>query len=623
MVGTDVDSAGSDSKTLVLNATDIVELIGQTVSLKRRGKSYTGLCPFHQEKTPSFSVNPQKQFFYCFGCKASGNAIDFVMKRDRVEFKDALLFLAQKSGIELPKFGANKEQQSQRQVLLELHSAACSLFEKWLSDSMTGKPARDYLASRGFTPETIRKFQVGYVPDSWDALMKSPVMKGYPASELQLAGLVKARENENGFYDTFRHRLMFPIRDEQGRVIAFGGRVMPGSDAPAKYLNSPETPLFSKSRTVYGLDLARQKIVETRIVAVVEGYTDVVMAHQYGATNVVSILGTAMTEQHVTILRRFAEKIVLLFDADLAGDLAVNRAVELFITQPIEIAIASIPEDLDPDEYLLKHGLEAFNLLLANAQDALTYKWKQLSRKVADADDVTGRQRAVEEYLETLATARRSGRVDNVRWDSALARVSRLTDLGLDTLRNRFKAVRKPKPLPYVSQEESEVVEPEASVPIRRGPLTDQDRAEQWILGILLNEPSRWHEVQQHLRPEEFMDALHQKLAQIYWDHSRDEGEVQMPEFLDHLPEATLKELTARLVQETEDLTDLDRILTESLAHFDGARQRKMEQKLVADIRRTMETKDDTSSESRQSDEIELLKRLQEQAKRPDLKRTK
>ena len=204
---------------------------------------------------------------------------------------------------------------------------------------------------------------------------------------LAAAGLVKTRDSGNGFYDTFRNRLMFPIRDENGRVIAFGGRVMPGSEDPAKYLNSPETPLFSKSRCVFGLDLARQKIVETRTVAVVEGYTDVVMAHQYGATNVVSPLGTAMTEQHVQILRRFADRIVLLFDADTAGDTAVNRAVELFLTQPVEIAIASMPEGVDPDEFLLAHGLAAFEKVLTDAADALTYKWKQLVRQFNASGD--------------------------------------------------------------------------------------------------------------------------------------------------------------------------------------------------------------------------------------------
>ena len=400
---------GSDSKSLVLAATDIVELIGQTVSLKRRGKDFVGLCPFHQEKTPSFHVNPSKQYFRCYGCKEGGNAIDFVIKRDRVEFIDALKILAQRAGIDLPRFGASKEKSSERQLLLEAHSAACALFEKFRADSVTGKPAREYLTSRGFNADSIQRFQIGFVPDAWDALIRSPVLKKYPVGLLQQAGLVKAREDATGHYDTFRNRLMFPIRDETGRVIAFGGRVMPGDDSPAKYLNSPETPLFSKSRIVFGLDLARQKIVETRTVAVVEGYTDVVMAHQFGATNVVSILGTAMTEQHVNILRRFADRIVLLFDADTAGDLAVNRAVELFLTQPIEIAIASIPEDLDPDEYLLKHGLDAFNKLLADARDALTYKWKQLDRQFNDSVDLTGQQKAVEQYLELLSQARGSG----------------------------------------------------------------------------------------------------------------------------------------------------------------------------------------------------------------------
>src|SRR3954452_20948283 len=312
-------NGSGDSKTLVLQATDIVELIGQSVALKRRGKDFVGLCPFHQEKSPSFTVSPSKQFFHCYGCKAGGNAIDFVIKRDRVLFREALEILARRAGIELQRFGSggSKEKTGERQLLLDAHSAACSLFEKFLADPTTGKAARDYLASRGFNDESVKRFQIGYVPEAWDALLRSPAMKRFTPQQMQLAGLVKARgggdgSGGSGFYDTFRNRLMFPIRDETGRVIAFGGRVMPGSADPAKYLNSPETPLFSKSRCVFGLDLARQKIVETRTVAVVEGYTDVVMAHQYGATNVVSILGTAMTESHVSILRRFADRIVLL-----------------------------------------------------------------------------------------------------------------------------------------------------------------------------------------------------------------------------------------------------------------------------------------------------------------------
>ncbi len=260
-------NASTDGKALVLAATDIVELIGQSVSLKRRGKDFVGLCPFHQEKTPSFHVSPTKQFFHCYGCGVGGNAIDFVIRRDRVEFIDALRTLAVRANIELPRFGVSKEKSSERQTLLDANSAACAFFEKLLFHPEIGQAARSYLKERGFDAESMKRFQIGYAPAGWDGLLKSPVARKFPPAVLAKAGLVKEKTNDRGsvisFYDTFRDRLMFPIRDEAGRVIAFGGRIMPGSDDPAKYLNSPETSLFSKSRCIFGLDLARQRIVET------------------------------------------------------------------------------------------------------------------------------------------------------------------------------------------------------------------------------------------------------------------------------------------------------------------------------------------------------------------------
>src|SRR5918993_4635002 len=285
--------SGMDYKALVLQAVDIVQLVGQSVALKRRGKDYVGLCPFHSEKTPSFHVSPTKQFFRCYGCKAGGNAIDFVMQRDRVAFMEALRSLGEQAGVEMPKFGVSKEKMGERQVLLEAHSAACGFFEKLLTGDGVGAAARAYLAERGITAEWIKRFQIGGAADAWDALLRSPAVRKYPPQLLATGGLLKPRQNGEGFYDTFRNRLMFPIRDENGRVIAFGGRKMPGSEDPAKYLNSPETPLFSKSRCLFGIDLARQRIVETRTVAVVEGYTDVVMAHQFGVSNVVAPPRTA------------------------------------------------------------------------------------------------------------------------------------------------------------------------------------------------------------------------------------------------------------------------------------------------------------------------------------------
>lgn len=632
-----VNPAGSaaDGRSLVLAAVDIVELVGRTVKLTRRGRNYVGLCPFHQEKTGSFSVNPEERFFHCFGCKASGNAVDFVMKRDRIGFKEALVLLAEEYNVQLPRFGGMRQDKGERQLLLDAHSAAASLFEKLLTHDAIGKPARDYLASRGFDRESVKRFQIGYVPDGWDTLLRSPEMRKFPPPVLALAGLVKARDGGNGFYDTFRNRLIFPIRDENGRVIAFGGRVMPGSKDPAKYLNSPETPLFSKSRSVFGLDLARQRIVETRTVAVVEGYTDVVMAHQYGASNVVSILGTAMTEQHVGILRRFADRIVLLFDADSAGDTAVNRAVELFLTQPVEIAIASMPEGVDPDEYLLANGVAGFEQVLKNAQDVLAYKWKQLTRDFGASPELTHQQKAVEQYLEVLADARGSGPVDSIRWGAALARVSRLTDIPVDELNRRFRMPRaraaRPRPVPNrAGPTDGQVrgvddgdgtaqapgaVEPtnsDRSVRLVTGPLTAQDRAERWILAALLAEPSRWHEVQQHVTPADFTEPTRRQLAEVYWTYQRNEGEPVFAELLGLLQDVggePLKQLAVELVELADASPFVEREAADSVQFILWThRQREYQRSHAAALRQAREAGDDQA-------EAEHLRRLMEKAR--------
>ena len=604
--------ATTDVTDQVRQAIDLVELIGQTVALKRRGRNFIGLCPFHQEKTPSFTVNPARQAFYCFGCKASGTVFDFVMKRDRVEFKDALEILARQAGIELPQYRGQSQKTGERQLILDALSAACRLFENQIS-APSGVPARDYLAQRGFTPESLKRFQVGLALDSWDALLRSPIGKKFSPQLLSQAGLLKPREKGDGYYDTFRNRIMFPIRNESGQIIAFGGRVVPGSTDPAKYLNSPETPVFSKSRSIFGIDLARHRIVETRTVAVVEGYTDVVMAHQFGASNVVSVLGTAMTEQHVAILRRFADRIVLLFDADTAGDAAVDRVIGLFLTQPVEIAVASMPQGLDPDEFLLKNGAAPFDQMLAQAPGALEYAWRQMSRRfIAHDGDLTGQQKAAKEFLELLASARNAGPVDNLRWGAVLARVGRLTDIPIEELHRRFKT-RRPKAATITRSEGEPTVQPQASVEA-----TGQTRAERHVLGVLLAEPGRWHDVQLALRVDDFIDSTHRALADQFWSHQRHEGEAVFNEFLDTLPSADLKTRAIELVKAVDELVEevnelnRDLILTNALADIATLRDRGQEQRKIAESRRlAQETK---SAEA----ETTWLTAQFEAARRPD-----
>jgi DNA primase len=622
------DSGRNDFKAQVLSTVDIVDVIGRTVSLKRRGKDFVGLCPFHQEKTPSFHVSPSRQFFHCFGCRASGNAIDFVIKRDRVEFIDALRALGQSVGLEMPRSGASKEKAGQRQQLLEACSQACALFEKLLSDEEIGRSARSYLAQRGFDAQSIKRFQIGFAPDSWDTVLKSAMARKFGPEMLQQAGLIKPRQSGDGHYDTFRNRVIFPIRDENARVIAFGGRVMPGSEDPAKYLNSPETPLFSKGRSIFGLDLARQRIVETRTVAVVEGYTDVVMAHQFGASNVVSILGTAMTEQHVTMLRRFADKIVLLFDADTAGESAVNRTVELFMTQPVDFAIASMPEGVDPDEFLLAHGVEAFDRLLNEAPSVLSFLERQFQRRWdANEQSIPERERAMQVFMEPFLRARAERAIDDTRWGAVLGRLSKATGMAIGDLNRKYgQIVRKSaRRIAQAAQEREPTKDaPDASsaeLPKRgRRIPTAQDTAERHLLGILLCEPDRWHRLIGQVDVSDFTDALHRALAEAYWAHQRDEGEPVFNEFLSQLTSDEQRGLAVELVEEVEALPEMEESLLGALLHFSQERDRRETQKHTARLHRSDE-KQPGEDPLGEQDEISLLLKLQEQARRSDMRR--
>lgn len=616
--------AGDDFRSQVLQATDIVQLISESVALKRRGKDYVGLCPFHSEKTPSFHVSLSKQFFHCYGCKESGNAIDFVIKRDRMDFIEALKWLGDRAGLEMPRRNAagGKEQASQRQLLLDAHSVASSFFQKLLKTSSQGQKAKTYLAERGFNQQSIQQFQLGVSPDAWDELFRELGRK-FAMDLLATAGLVKRRESGDGCYDTFRNRLIFPIRDERGRVIAFGGRVMPGSDDPAKYLNSTETPLFNKSQSIFGLDLARQRIVETRTAVVVEGYADVVMAHQHGLSNVVSVLGTALTEQHVTVLSRFADKIILLFDGDTAGDKAVDKAVNLFLHQPIEIAIASLPSGVDPDEFLLEHGAEAFNVILSKAKDALDYKWHRLQQQLGDqASTLTGRQRAVNDYLSAIASARGSGPVDAVRWGQILIQLRNRTGLTATELNQRFgiKAApasagrRHPQPIRHDDTRQLQ----SGSQQLR----TAQDRAQRWLLGTLLIHPHYWQQVQQQVQAADFTDQHCQQLADIYWAYQRNEGEPVFNELLALLDSSALKQLAVELVDEAETLPDPQTTVCDALQHFVLMKNRRQEQELLAALHRNEQDAQATESPSIGLDmELTLLRQLQEKARQPDLRR--
>ncbi len=368
---------------------DIVDSISDYVELRRAGQNYKGLCPFHSEKTPSFMVSPDKQIFHCFGCGAGGDIVHFVMKYENLSFQESLKLLAKKAGISLREYRTGNGEDGPREKLLGIHKAAAELFARNLGKS--GRAA-EYLRERGLAEETIRTFSLGYALKDWHNLSNFLKSKGFPSQLIVQAGVVSS--GEKGIYDTFRDRIMFPICDIQGDVIAFGGRVM--DDSQPKYLNSPDSPLFKKGETLYGLNYAKEGIRKKGYAVIAEGYFDVVLCHQSGFRNSVAPLGTALTAGHLEKLKRFTKKIVVVFDGDEAGRAAAKRSIPMLLEYMFAAKILLLPDNEDPDSFLRKRGDAAFAALIAKAKGPVDFIL---------GDSGKGRAETVRDAIEILSSA--------------------------------------------------------------------------------------------------------------------------------------------------------------------------------------------------------------------------
>ena len=395
-----------DLKQRVRDACDIVDLIrSYGIDLKRAGRNWKGLCPFHQEKTPSFNVNPEGQYFKCFGCGKSGDAFSFVMSHERVEFPDALRMLAERAGIPVevdPTAVAKaKKDGDWKSYLYKLNAAAASFYREQLM-SEGGKAARDYLKKRGIAEEQWQAFGLGYAPAGGGALARKLQAQRAPVKALERAGLVGLRDDGSS-YDYFRDRLMFPISDLQGRVIAFGGRVL-GAGEP-KYLNTRDTILFTKGRSIYALHLAREAIQDERRAVLVEGYTDVIMCHQFGFKNVVAALGTAVTAEHTRLLRRLADEVSLLTDSDEAGANAAERSLDIFFQEAVPARVVRLPGNKkDPCDFLLESGAEPFAAALQEGQDLFDFKFARVANR-HDLSRPDGMAQAAAKLMELVSLA--------------------------------------------------------------------------------------------------------------------------------------------------------------------------------------------------------------------------
>ncbi|SHI63178.1 DNA primase [Clostridium amylolyticum] len=350
---------------------DIVDVISESVRLKKAGRNYIGLCPFHNEKSPSFSVSTQKQIYKCFGCGEAGNVITFIMKNKNFNFIEALEYLANRVNIEFIQTDEDKQNKNEKDLLYKLNIDAAKFFFQNLK---ANKKANEYFLGRGITQNTINKFGLGYSLDSWRSLLNYLKNKGYKEKDIEVNGLIIKSEKGN-YYDRFRNRVMFPVFDYRGKVIGFGGRVL--EDTKPKYLNSPEGPIFSKGIHLYGLNFAIKKDNESRTLIIVEGYMDCIALHQYGITNAVASLGTALTLQQAKLLKRYADKVIISYDADLAGQMATLRGLDILRKVGLDVRVLTVPKGKDPDEFIRSNGVDAFQKLINEALPLIDYRLKK------------------------------------------------------------------------------------------------------------------------------------------------------------------------------------------------------------------------------------------------------
>lgn len=486
----------------IRDSLDIVQVIGRYVPLRRAGSGFKGLCPFHQEKTPSFTVHPARQTFKCFGCGAGGDVFTFIQTREKVDFVEARRMLAEQAGISLENEPRSAARGPGKSDLVAVNEWAQTVFRRQYIGP-AGEAARAYVAGRGISAATAEDFGIGLAVDRFDGLLEEARKARIDVQLLAAAGLVKQRDL-GGHYDTFRHRLMFPIRDLNGRIAGFGGRTL-GED-PAKYLNTPATVLFDKGSNLFGVDRAKHATQQAGRIIVVEGYTDCIMAHQAGFAETVATLGTAMTEAQAGLLRRYTDRVILVFDSDEAGQRAADRAISVTLSSGLDVLLARVPEGKDPCDYLLAAGGEAFEAVLKAAVGALEFKWQQVAGQYEGSATGPARRRAIEAFLEQLAGWSGTGVIDPIQRGLLVNQLSKVLALPAEDLHRQLGRLTRRVSRSWSSTQTGN--RPGTAGPAARGsgPPNARQEALRQIVEVLLNEPTLYPAVVGWFKPADIAD---------------------------------------------------------------------------------------------------------------------
>lgn len=518
-------------KDEVQAATDIVELISQFIPMKRAGHNFKACCPFHQEKTPSFMVSPSKQIFHCFGCGAGGDVFSFVMRHDNLSFPEALRFLAERAHIQLPEksFAGNKESQSDQDRLIEVYACASDFYHKMFLQSESGKKAREYFARRGYSLDTAKEFQIGWAAEDWRLLFDYLSKKGFDNNLLVKSTLVQ-RSPKGHFYDTFRGRLLFPIRNLHGKTVAFGGRLLDSKSEGPKYLNSPEHPIFQKRRELFGLYLAKKSINRERPqLLVVEGYFDWLRLYSSGFKHVVATLGTALTPDHVQVLKRFAEEAVVVYDGDRAGENASLRGLEVFLEGGMNVKLVRMPEGYDPDDWIEKKGAAAFQEILDQSGDFFDFKLQVLLSKFNRWDSL-GLIKITNEFLDTLVKVK-----NTVLLDRYLRKLAGALGIEENSLRLELQKLSKK----MAGQSGAQV----PKSPSKAEGFEAMSHSDEWMALYLAMENSRFAEkVFSELHVADFADYSCGRVFQILENEYQQSKKIMWPQILQRFQDEKIKE---------------------------------------------------------------------------------
>ena len=511
-------------------ANDIVDVIGSYIPLKKAGANFVALCPFHKERTPSFHVNAHRQIFKCFGCQKGGDVFTFVMEYESVEFPEAVKRLADRAKIPLEyEQGEGAGQRRHlKETLLQIHEQITQRWQNALANEASGQIARDYLAKRGVAAEAVKLFRLGYAPDLWDDTVNWAKSKGHELALVEKAGLILRKEGSDSFYDRFRGRLMFPICDEQGKVIGFSGRVLSGDEKTAKYVNSPETPIFTKSKVIFGLDKSKRALLDADRAIVCEGQLDLIACFMAGVQNVVAPQGTAFTAEQARILKRYVSEVVLCFDSDAAGQNATIRSLDHLLAVELAVRVATVPAPHDPDSFIKASGGEAFKELIEKADGFFDYYLSQLCAQNEVTTD-RGRIAVLRAMGEAVLKTRNSVLIDKYAQKTALR-----LGVGPDAVRVEFRKIGRGRPVP------TEAVEPREE---RSAPPAQVPPHEMQLLKLILGHDDLVPWAERHLEPQWVQHPLAREIVVRRLAAHKNEKWLSIAAFLDEFEGAEIRNL--------------------------------------------------------------------------------